>query len=403
MHASKNLYNEALYHVRQHYFETGKYLTYEDNYKIISRNSDNYRILNTAQAQSVIRKVDEAMKAFFGSIRSKNAHKVKLPRYLDKEGYYPLIDRMVYKPDTNHYILPRGNFIKRVSKFFEKASHSLDRMNMSGLDEMTSLGIRIETPQCIQNKRIKEITIRQKYDGKYIGVIYVYEDDEIMETENNKTETMGIDFGYNNLAYCALTNHNHLHLDGLKLKSMNQRYHKKISKLAGIRPNQKILTKRMISLMEKRNNQMTYGIYKAARLIIDHALDNDVGQIVIGYNDGFKDIKTNKQNNQWFRSIPIARLRDRIIYLANQNGIETEIINEAYTSQASYIDGDDITKETSFSGKRTKRGLYVSKEGIVINADLNAALNILRKCKPDAKRIGSKGWNTPKRTYLFSS
>ena len=83
-------------------------------------------------------------------------------------------------------------------------------------------------------------------------------------------------------------------------------------------------------------------------------------------------------------------------------------VDEVYTSKSSYIDKDDIpelndSKKTSFSGKRTKRGLYVSKNGIPINADLNAALNILRKGKPDAIWIGSKGWNTPKRTYLFSS
>ena len=68
-----------------------------------------------------------------------------------------------------------------------------------------------------------------------------------------------------------------------------------------------------------------------------------------------------------------------------------------------YIPELNDSKKTSFSGKRTKRGLYVSKNGIPINADLNAALNILRKGKPDAIWIGSKGWNTPKRTYLFSS
>jgi hypothetical protein len=45
----------------------------------------------------VIRKVDEAMKAFFGSIKNKSL-KVRLPRYLKKDGFYPLIDRMVYKP-----------------------------------------------------------------------------------------------------------------------------------------------------------------------------------------------------------------------------------------------------------------------------------------------------------------
>ena len=403
MHEAKNLYNEALYNVRQHYFETNEYLSYEENYMKLSKESEHYRTLNSNQSQTIIRKVDEAMKAFFGSIKSKNSNKVRLPRYLDKNGYYSLIDRTVYKPKKEEYVLPRSNFIKRISRFFESDSKMLSKKNITELKETTSLTIRLETPQSIQNKQIKEITIKPKYDGKYIEVIYTYIDKEVKEINNNKTETMSIDFGYNNLAYCAVTNNAHLLIDGMKLKSMNQRYHKQISRLASIRPNQNILTKRMIFLMEKRNNQMTYGINKAAKIIIDHAITNDVREIIIGYNEGFKDSNISKKTNQWFKSIPIARLRDRIVYLARKNGIDSKIVNEAYTSIASYIDEDEINEKTSFSGKRTKRGLYISKLGIKINADLNAALNILRKSKPDAKWIGSRGWNTPKRTYLFSS
>lgn len=402
MHTSKNLYNEALYNVRQHYFETNTYLDYNSNYKLLSRNSDNYRILNTQQAQAVIRKVDEAMKAFFGSLRSRVNHKVRLPRYLKKDGHYPIFDRMVYKPNQDHYVLPRSNFIKRVSKYVEETKNCLDKQ-IIGLDVMESLKLEIETPRCITNKQIKEITIKPKYDGKYIEVIHTYiDEEETVEKENKRTENMGIDFGYNNLATCAVSNGNNLLIDGLKLKSLNQYYHKRISLLASKRPNQKVLTKKMISLIEKRNNQMTYAINKAAKLIIERAVTNDVGKIIIGYNEGFKDITLNDQYNQWSKSIPISRLKDRIIYLAEQEKIETIVINEAYTSKASYIDKDELSYQESFSGRRIKRGLYLSKDKILINADLNAALNIIRKGNPEAKWIGTKGWNTPKRTYLFS-
>ena len=120
MHEAKNLYNQALYNVRQHYFNANQYLSYVDNYKLLSKESMHYRTLSTSLAQSVIRKVDEAMKAFFGSIKSKKSKKVKLPRYLEKDDFYSLIDRMVYKPNRHEYILPRSNFIKRISKDFEE-------------------------------------------------------------------------------------------------------------------------------------------------------------------------------------------------------------------------------------------------------------------------------------------
>ncbi len=314
---------------------------------------------------------------------------------------------MVYKPSKECYVLPRGNYIKKISKQLLQVSNTLDINTRKELGVFEGLNLQIDTLKCIQKRQVKEITIREKYDGQYIEVIHTYIDEPIEEIiGNNKSETMSIDFGYNNLAYCALSNGNHLHIDGLRLKSMNQRYHKRIAHLASARPNQMVLTKAMISLIEKRNNQMTYSIYKAARLIIDLAITQQVGRIIIGYNEGFKDIKLSDQYNQMAKSIPIAWLRDRILYLAKSKGIETKVINEAYTSKSSYIDKDDLPdlndKEVpNFSGKRIKRGMYVSKNGLCLNADLNAALNIMRKGNPDAIWIGSKGLNTPKRTCLF--
>ncbi|MCV2231324.1 transposase [Acholeplasma manati] len=398
MRASRSLYNQALYNVRQHFIKTNGYLSYNDNYQLL-KDSEHYRYLSTTQGQMVIRKVDEAMKGFFVSLKSKVKQTIRLPRYLKKDTYYPIYDRMVYKPNNEIYTLPRSNFIKKVSKELEKDSKQIHKHTYE-LNEADALSLDIQTPECIQNKEIKEITIKSYYDGKYIEVIYVYLDKESVNPFEGHTETMGIDFGYNNLAFCSVTNNEHLLLDGKRLKSMNQFYHKRIAKLASIRPNQNVLTKQMIHLMDKRNHQMDYGIYKAAKLIINHAIENKVKQIIIGYNDTFKDERLSDTYNQWTKSIPIARLRDRIVYLAEQIGIETKVINEAYTSKASYLDHDDFVKG-DFSGVRIKRGLYKSLKGTLINADQNASLNMIRKGNPDAIWIGNKGVNTPKRTYLF--
>jgi putative transposase len=398
MRASRSLYNQALYNVRQHFIKTNEYLPYNENYQLL-KDSEHYRYLSTTQGQMVIRKVDEAIKGFFGSLKSKVKQTIRLPRYLKKDTYYPIYDRMVYKPDNKVYTLPRSNFIKKVSKELELDSKQIHKYTRE-LDHLSALSLDIQTPKCIQTKPIKEITIKSYYDGKYIEVVYVYLDNELIKPVENHTETMGIDFGYNNLAFCSVTNNTHLLLDGKRLKSMNQFYHKRIAKLASIRPNQNQLTKQMIRLMDKRKHQMDYGIYKAAKLIINHAIENKVKQIIIGYNDTFKDERLSDTYNQWTKSIPIARLRDRIIYLSEELGIETKVIHEAYTSKASYLDQDDFVKG-DFSGERIKRGLYRSLKGILINADQNAALNMIRKGNPDALWIGNKGVNTPKRTYLF--
>lgn len=394
MRASRSLYNQALYNVRQHFIKTNEYLSYNDNYQLL-KDSEHYRYLSTTQGQMVIRKVDEAMKGFFGSLKSKVKQTIRLPRYLKKDTYYPIYDRMVYKPDNKVYTLPRSNFIKKVSKELELDSKQIHKYTHE-LDHLSALSLDIQTPECIQTKPIKEITIKSYYDGQYIEVVYVYLDETPKIEIKDHTETMGIDFGYNNLAFCSVTNNTHLLVDGKRLKSMNQFYHKRIAKLASIRQ----LTKQMIRLMDKRNHQMDYGIYKAAKLIINHALNNKVKQIIIGYNDTFKDERLSDTYNQWTKSIPIARLRDRIIYLAEELGIETKVINEAYTSKASYLDRDEFVN-SEFSGTRIKRGLYRSKKGTLINADQNASLNMIRKGNPNALWIGNKGANTPKRTYLF--
>ena len=77
---------------------------------------------------------------------------------------------------------------------------------------------------------------------------------------------------------------------------------------------------------------------------------------------------------------------DILKYKLEDNGIEYIEQEESYTSKASYLDNDNIPiyKENDdtnyiFSGKRIKRGIYKSKNGKIINADLNGALNILKK------------------------
>ncbi|MCK7484792.1 MAG: hypothetical protein MZU97_04055 [Bacillus subtilis] len=173
------------------------------------KESEHYHVLNSSQAQMVLRKVDEAMKAFFGSLKSTVKQKVPVTSLSrKKDAYYPLFDRMVYKPKQETYTLPRSNFIKRISHELEMCSEKVRKIT-EDLNEIESLFLDIETPPCIQTKPIKEITIRPCYDGRYMEVIYVYQEEAKKPEPTLKKETMGIDFGYNNLAFCSVTNNEH--------------------------------------------------------------------------------------------------------------------------------------------------------------------------------------------------
>ena len=145
-------------------------------------------------------------------------------------------------------------------------------------------------------------------------------------------------------------------------------------------------------LMQYRNNYITDYFNKIASKVISYAIEQNVGVIIIGINHGWKqNVNNGKQNNQTFCYIPHSVLAEKIRSIGASYGIQVEIVEESYTSQASSIDGDTIptyikgdkTKYT-FSGKRTKRGLYKTREGIKMNADVNGATNIIRKHIPFA-------------------
>ena len=73
-------------------------------------------------------------------------------------------------------------------------------------------------------------------------------------------------------------------------------------------------------------------------------------------------------------------------------GIAVITTNESYTSQTSFLDGESPIKENGNiarkeAGKkpfkrRIKRGLFKSDKGILINSDVNSALQIIKKVVP---------------------
>lgn len=146
-------------------------------------------------------------------------------------------------------------------------------------------------------------------------------------------------------------------------------------------------TKKQYLIANKRDRQIQDFIYNSAKYIINYCIDNQIGNIVVGYNDGFQDrVNLGKVNNQQFVMLRYGKFKSRLEYLCNLYGIIYQIQEESYTSKASFWDDDEMPKwnplnpkQGNFSGKRIKRGLYQTKSGRLLNADVNGALNILRK------------------------
>ena len=106
---------------------------------------------------------------------------------------------------------------------------------------------------------------------------------------------------------------------------------------------------------------------------------NSLNTLFVGKNAGWKDsINLGRINNQNFVSIPYNMLMQMIEYKCKLAGINVVIINEAYTSKCSFLDREKISKHNSYLGRRIRRGLFISSSGILINADVNGSLNIMK-------------------------
>jgi IS605 OrfB family transposase len=185
-------------------------------------------------------------------------------------------------------------------------------------------------------------------------------------------------------------------VNGRPVKSVNQWYNKRKAELQS-KLGHTGTTKRMERLTNKRNRPIDHYMHTASRWIIDDLVAHGIGTLVIGKNEGWKQgANMGKRTNQNFVSIPHARFIQMLSYKAELVGIRVILTEESYTSKASFLDRDEIPvyhpkrkEQPNFSGKRVKRGLYRAADGTLINADINAAGNIVRKVAPDA--FGTEG------------
>jgi putative transposase len=366
---SKNLFNVALYESRQYFFAERKRLTYESNYQICKSN-ENYRLLNTDIAQQTMKVVDRSMRSFLGLLNALSIarcqQKPQLPKYLPKDGYFPLIIPRIK--------LKNGVFNIPMSSQFKKEYGE----------------VKVQLPERLKDQNIKEVRIHPKYSARWFEIEYIYEDEKI-ETLVDSDKAVAIDLGVDNLAACFDTEGHQFLIDGKRLKSINQWYNKRNASLQSAKDKQGIkgLTNKQAKLNQWRNDSIRDYLNKSARIIINHCLTDQIGKLIVGYNPGIKqEINIGRSNNQNFVQIPFWQLRQKLKALCSRYGIEYLEQEESYTSKASFYDQDEIPvynadnpSKQKFSGKRVKRGLYRTKDKHLVSADINGSANILVKSK----------------------
>jgi len=368
-HIAKNLTNEAIYNIRQYYFTEGEFLKYEKNYTLL-KDSSNYNMLNSNMAQQILKEVDGSFKSFFGLLKlakqGRYAFKdCRLPKYLPKDGHTTLVIGFV-RLNKNKLILPFSNSYRKTHK-----------------------PVEITIPPILLDKKVKEIRIIPKAKARFFEIQYIYEA-ECMQRNLNTDNALALDLGINNLVTAVSSKGKSFIIDGRKLKSINQWFNKENARLQSIKDRQnfgKKNTKRQKAIARDRNNKVNDYMNKTARKIMDYCIANDIGTLIVGYNETFQRASDmGKQNNQNFVNIPYGQLRSKLEYLCKLNDITFIKQEESYTSKASFWDMDEIPvynadnpQDYIFSGKRVHRGLYRTASGKIINADVNGALNIMRK------------------------
>jgi len=366
---SKNLYNFANYNIRRQFIENGTWLRYNEMDKLFKQeNMDfDYRNMPVAQSsQQCLMLLERNWKSFFKSIKdwSKNKDKYtgrpKLPKYLSKNGRNIIIL-------TNCNCKIKNNIIKFPKVF-------------NGFSLKTKL------------KKLQQVRILPR--NKHIVVEIVYQI-EIPEIKHDNNRYFSIDIGLDNFA-TIVNNFNEklIIINGKGLKSINQYYNKKISYYRGIakRMNKLDYTNRMNKITIKRNNKVENFIHKASKFIIDCALESNVSTIVIGNNKGWKQTsKMSKKVNQNFIGIPHQKFINKIIYKAENVGIKVILTEENYTSGTSFLDNEMPIKKNYDKTRRKFRGLFISNNGVKINADVNGAYQIMKKVFPNVFSNGIEG------------
>ncbi|MBE9010570.1 transposase [Pseudanabaenaceae cyanobacterium LEGE 13415] len=391
---SNSLINSTVFEVRQSHFEECPRVEffdangfYRSEFKTktvkapyaqlcsVMKDNPHYKVLGGQCAQQTLKRVSESFASFNKLLQlffKGEVDKPRMPNYRTKGGLAPIS----FPAQALQFDIETGECRIPVSQ--ENSASVKDHFGLSELRINGAFGIKAN--------QVVELRILPRNNEFYAEYVYQHGNDgATCHLGLDPTHALGIDPGLSNWLTCVSTRGKSFIVDGRKLKSINQNYNRRVAFLKTGKP-AKHWDFELARITEKRNRQVRDAINKAARFVINHCLENRIGQVVFGWNEGNKGgINIGTKNNQEFVQIPTARLKNRIKQLCEENGIQFNETEESYTSKTSFLDDDFLPtygeKPASWkpSGRRIKRGQYKTAQGILANADCNGAANILKK------------------------
>jgi len=372
---SKNLYNKGNYIIRQEFIKTSKeveqnkrkdakWIRYNELQKQLQTSNDpDYIALPRKVSQQVLMQLDRNWKSFFKSIKEwKRTH--------DKFNGKPSLPKYKHKTKGRNMLTYT---IQTISKTKLKKS----------IVKLSNTNIQIKTKH-VEIHQVRIISL--KNNAYKIEIIY---EKEIEVRDTDKNRIASIDIGLDNLATVTsnVKECRPLIINGRPLKSINQYFNKRKAELiSNVMKQDKTrrTSNKIEKLIIKRNNKIDDYMHKASKRIIDKLIKFNIGTLVIGKNDGWKTkINIGNKNNQNFTLIPHAKFIKMLEYKCQLKNIFVILQDESHTSKCSLLDSEDICHHETYVGKRIKRGLFRSANGVIINADVNGSGNIMRKAIPN--------------------
>lgn len=370
---SKNLYNAALYELRQSYIHHGIYLPYHEMDKRMQPH-EAYKTLPAKVSQQVLRQLAQEWESFF---KARDAYNEDPSKFLGR----PKLPKYKHKTEGRNLLVYTLQAISRGKKGLQR-----------GIIKPSRLPIEVKTKQ--KPKDIAQVRIVPRKGFSVVEVVY---EKEVVQSNGDPQLFAGIDLGVNNLATLTSNKKGFVPrlVNGRPVKSVNQYYNKR--KAAFDQKLMKMDAQRRTShhlerLTLTRTRRINHYLHTASRRLINLLVAEGIGTLVIGKNPHWKqEVEMGKRNNQQFVCIPHARFIAMLTYKAELVGIRVIVTEESYTSKCSFLDSEPIKKHESYAGKRLKRGLFRASDGRLLNADVNGSANIIRKVAPHAFAEGVEG------------
>ena len=417
---SKNLYNAALFRIRQVFtgwekeertqneeevfrelrtmqaaypkVKVGRVLSYRalDAVMRANNNPDFFAGLPMQTAQRVLKEAVTVFRAWLSSLKEfrrapeRYTGRPCMPKYLknDRHTFYITNQDAVLYP-----------VYRKADAAGKKSTDSGAPGEYDGMElKLPIMKKRLYLRHIAADSRLKEVQVKPYY-GKILLVLVL--ETETVSVSADRPHAAGIDLGTDNIAAIVSTDHASRIYKGGAVLSENRSFHKKRARAVSImtkgKKHSSADSARLRRLSLHHDGFMKDMMHKISTDIIRYCVEHGVGTLVIGTNRGWKQgADMGKANDQNFVSVPHDRLRKMIGYKAAKEGILIVEQEESYTSKADitamdpmpvYGEEEDVPV---FSGRRTARGLYACSRGYTVNADCNAAANILRKAVPGA-------------------